>query len=82
MEELIKKQDALKQIKSIPCATLEEFACKELAEQRVKRLPFTTVEEIRAQAFAEFADKLRCRLSSYNDMVVLDNLTQQLVEES
>ena len=66
MAELINKKDALAQIKSIPCATLEEFVCKELAESRIKRLPTTTEEKIRNRSIDEFVEK--CNEEKWNYM--------------
>lgn len=58
MTELIDKKEALAQIKSIPCATLEEITCKEVAVSRLRKTPTITEEEIRTKAIDEFAKLL------------------------
>jgi len=93
MAELINKKEALAQIKSIPCATLEEFACKELAESRIKRLPTTTEAEIRAKAYDKVCNAISNLLSGdtkhleggayYKELAYLEvlHMAEQLKEE-
>ena len=57
MEELINKQVAIEQIKSIPYATQEEVFFMSAAVSRIRKMPTTTQAEIRAKAIEEFAEK-------------------------
>ena len=93
MAELINKKDAIEQIKSIPCVTLEEFSCKELAESKIKRMPITTEAEIRAKAIDEFLEYLKeiesisakCTCSQSDGysqiMRICESIAEQLKEE-
>ena len=77
MAELIKREDALKQIRSIPCATLEEFACKELAESRIKRISAVSEEAIRQQAIADFVENINLPLTTDEELSeILERLEQ------
>ena len=66
--ELIKREDALKQIRSIPCATLEQFAFKELAESRIKLISAVSEESIRQQAIIDFVENINLPLTTDEEL--------------
>lgn len=63
--DLIDRKEAITQLKSIPCATVEEEVCKDLAIRKIKRMPAVTEAEIKEQPTAYDIDKVVEELESF-----------------